>query len=400
MIIELHMLQNFAPSCLNRDDTGAPKECEFGGYRRARISSQCIKRAIRDYFRETNLLSPEDVGYRTKKIQQMLVEALVSRDKSEDEAKKVVLKSLIGLGLEMARKMPEDTEYLMFVCKSEVEALADTMVQYWDKISQLPEQSLKSEKDDTEKGDTKKAGKKAFPEEVRKALLRSFDAGKAVDLALFGRMIADLPEKNIDAACQVSHAISTNKVNVEFDYFTAVDDLQPEEKTGAGMVGTMEFNSACYYRYANVDVNQLVDNLLGKPRAKATADELKEARALASTTIEAFIKASVNAIPTGKQTSMSAQNPPDFVFAVARDYGAWSLANAFARPVYPGKDGDVIQQSVVALVNYWNRLARAYGTDGIKAKPAFSLAEVPLDGLEKVENLDALIVAVDRAVTD
>ena len=47
MIIELHMLQNFAPSCLNRDDTNSPKECEFGGYRRARISSQCIKRAIR-----------------------------------------------------------------------------------------------------------------------------------------------------------------------------------------------------------------------------------------------------------------------------------------------------------------------------------------------------------------
>jgi len=374
MIIELHMLQNFAPSCLNRDDTGAPKECEFGGYRRARISSQCIKRAIRDYFMDNHVFSKENLAKRTLLIRDSLVKRLENSGKNTEQARSAVDKALSCLKL--APGTDGKTKYLVFAGEKEMSRLAETIANYWEQL--LTEEP---------------------PKELQKELLRILDGGKAVDLALFGRMLADLPVKNIDAACQVSHAISTNKVNVEFDYFTAVDDLQPEEKTGAGMVGTMEFNSACYYRYANVDVNQLVDNLLGKPRDKATADELKEARALASTTIKAFIKASVNAIPTGKQTSMSAQNPPDFVFAVVRDSGAWSLANAFAKPIYPGKDGDLIQQSVTALVNYWNRLARAYGEDGVKAKPALSLTDVPLDSLQKVENLDTLITAVDRVVT-
>ena len=111
--------------------------------------------------------------------------------------------------------------------------------------------------------EAKKAAKGAVPAEISKALQKVLDGGKASDLALFGRMLADLPDKNRDASSQVAHAISTHKVGMEFDFFTAVDDLKPEETSGSDHLGTVEFNSACFYRYLNVDVNELRKNLQG-----------------------------------------------------------------------------------------------------------------------------------------
>src|SRR5205814_5665072 len=125
--------------------------------------------------------------------------------------------------------------------------------------------------------DAKDAGKNAVPAPVKKAVLGVLDGGKAADLALFGRMIADLPDKNVDAACQVAHAISTNKVSFEFDFYTAVDDLKPDDTAGADMLGTVEFNSACFYRYSNLDLGQLVENLGGDEQ-------------LGRQTVEAFVR--------------------------------------------------------------------------------------------------------------
>src|SRR5712671_533258 len=128
-------------------------------------------------------------------------------------------------------------------------------------------------------------------------------------------MLADLPENNVDAACQVAHAISTNKIHsMEMDYYTAVDDLKPDDTAGADMIGTVEFNSACFYRYANLDLHQLKVNL------QDDADLTKK-------TAEAFLKAFVNAIPTGKQNTFAAQQKPSLVFAVVRTGGPMSLAN-------------------------------------------------------------------------
>src|SRR5690606_30773078 len=160
---------------------------------------------------------------------------------------------------------------------------------------------------------------------------KSLDGGRAVDLALFGRMLADLPDRNVDAACQVAHAISTHRVSAEFDYYTAVDDLKPDDTSGADMIGTVEFNSACYYRYANIDLRQLVKNLKGE--AEEVDAELAEAA------VRAFLIASRDAIPTGKQNSFAARNAPSFFLAVVRDRGAWSLANAFVAPVNGQQEG-------------------------------------------------------------
>ncbi len=403
MIIELHILQNFAPSCLNRDDTNSPKECEFGGYRRARISSQCIKRAIRwdSTFQKTlkDHLSARSVRF-PNQVYEELIKFGVGKSVADEIGKglEAIAKKASASqggedsggeekGTKQSTKTPDSyeldifkTPQMVFYTKDEVEECAKQIKALLDKGTK-PKDILKKNK----KG--------------KFVNLPVFPVPHSADIALFGRMVTSLHFVNIDAACQVAHAISTHKVGVEFDFYTAMDDLKgPQEEPGAGMMGTIEYNSACYYRYANIDVNQLKDNLLGKPREKATADELKEARALAGETVGAFIRAAVNAIPTGKQNSFAAQNPPSFVFAVARDSGTWSLANAFASPIQVGDNGDLVQKSVDALHDYWGKLVKVYGDKSIKAKPAVTLEATELKYLDTAANLDELIDMINRAV--
>lgn len=393
MFIELHILQNFAPSNLNRDDTGAPKDCEFGGYRRARVSSQCLKRAIRTAFRERGLLPDENLAARTKRLLEELVTRLVEKGKPGTEAPQVAEAALrgIGLGIEDDGK----TEYLLFLGEAEIAALADLCQRHWDSLAAIASPSGAAAPSAGPPGRAsaraaKRAGREVIPAEVRRALETVFNGGKAADLALFGRMLADRPEKNVDAACQVAHAISTNRVSVEFDFYTAVDDLKPEETAGADMMGTVEFNSACFYRYANVDLEQL--------RANLGSDEQ-----LARRTLEAFVRASVAAVPTGKQNSMAAQNPPSFVLAVARRTGLWSLANAFVRPVQPDQRGDLVQNSVAALDSYWGQLTGMYGDETVVGKWYATLDGGALkclgDKPARVANFEALVQDVAGAVT-
>src|SRR5690606_4445148 len=271
LFLEFHLIQNFAPSNLNRDDTGAPKDAIFGGQRRARISSQCIKRAIRSAATEYGLLPPENRGIRTRKLQALLLEKLNDRDQEEAQGKIAAALSSAGLKLKDDGK----TEYLLFLGQNEVAAFADLIRRHWD---DLPVVAGKKSKKDS---------KAAIPPEIVSQAKKLLDGGKAVDVALFGRMLADLPAVNQNAACQVAHAISTHRVEREFDYFTAVDDKGDEGDTGAGMIGQVEFNSATFYRYAVLDVNKLFENL--------QAD-----RELTLSSVSAFTEAIARAIPTGK----------------------------------------------------------------------------------------------------
>ncbi len=351
MLLELHILQNFAPSNLNRDDTGSPKDCEFGGYRRARISSQCFKRAMRQAMKDDGLLRPDDLAERTK----LLVTALRDRftrkhGKDVAEAEGVARAALAAAGLKLESNAK--TQYLLFLGNREIDAIEALCLARWDALKPAP-----AGEPVADGGTAAPAGrgrKKAAADApvVDTALSNAFkdllSGGKAADLALFGRMIADLPERNVEGSCQVAHALSTNAVNVEFDFYTAIDDLKPDDVTGADMLGTIEFNSACYYRYLNLDVDQLTVNLQGD------VDLTRRA-------VEAFVRAAVTAVPSGKQHSMAAQNPPSLVLAVARERGLWSLANAFVRPVRPDRDGDLVTQSIGRLDTHWGNVARMYG---------------------------------------
>lgn len=333
LFVELHLIQNFAPSNLNRDDTGAPKDALFGGQRRARVSSQCFKRAVRLYSRDQQLIPAEYRALRTKKLQALLLERLIGRDSEEAMGKIEVALAAAGLKLKDDGK----TEYLLFLGEREIASFAALVEAHWDDLI-IPAAGEK-------KG--KKESKAAIPAELAKQAKALLDGGKAVDVALFGRMLADLPQVNQDAACQVAHAISTHRVERDFDYFTAVDDVGGPDETGAGMIGQVEFNSATFYRYAALDVCKLLNNL-------------QEDKDLTASAIEALIQAMVRAIPTGKQNSFAAHNLPEFI-GVSLRKSPLNLANAFERPIQPRHDKSLTEQSVAALADYERKLAPVYG---------------------------------------
>lgn len=373
MLLELHILQNFAPSNLNRDDTGSPKTCEFGGYRRARISSQAIKRAIRREFDVSHLVPEEQRAIRSKRFVERIAEGLVRTGRPADLAPGVAEAGLALLDIALAKD--NKTQYLLYLGAAEVDRIVAFCDAQWEPLAA----AATAEKKSAKKGAQDEGAKK-----LAKELQTALDGGRAADLALFGRMLADLPERNIDAASQVAHAISTHQVSSEFDYYTAVDDLKPEDTAGADMIGTVEFNSACYYRYANVDLAQLKKNLGG--------DE-----ALAEATVRAFLVASRDAIPTGKQNSFAARNAPSFIMTVVRPAGAWSLANAFVNPVRPSGHG-IIANSMTALDKHWGELTSVYGapTGASIAFVATGEAELANLGAARVATFNELL---ERTVT-
>ncbi|MFT0621095.1 type I-E CRISPR-associated protein Cas7/Cse4/CasC [Ectopseudomonas guguanensis] len=334
LFVEFHLIQNFAPSNLNRDDTGAPKDALFGGHRRARISSQCFKRAIRLAAQEHELVAPEYRGVRTKKLKALLLERLAGRDPLEAESNIEVALAAAGLKLKDDGK----TEYLLFLGEAEIAGFAALIEQHWDELAGAPAGGEK-------KG--KKEAKASAPADVVKKAKALLDGGKAVDVALFGRMLADMPEVNQDAACQVAHAISTHRVEREFDYFTAVDDKGGPDETGAGMIGQVEFNSATLYRYAVVDAGKLLGNL-------------QQDRELTLSALEAFTQAVVRAIPSGKQNTFAAHNLPSFVGVCLRHAGPLNLANAFEKPIAPRHEASLTSLSVGELAKHESKLAAVY----------------------------------------
>ncbi len=371
MKLELHVLQNFAPSNLNRDDTGAPKDCELGGYRRARISSQCQKRAVRQAFVLDKLVSEDSLGARTKRLAISVADALASKHgRDREQSLHVAMGALEGVGLGRAKKKDAigdelwKTEYLLFIPKKTVAELAALLNGRWDELSALVSGAHADEPAEPATADDKKAkkgkadkkrdksdAKKAYPKDVGDAVTKLLDGARsAVDVALFGRMIADKPEWNVDACCQVAHALSTNRVQMDFDFFTAVDDFKPNDNAGSDMMGTVQFNSSCFYRYAVLDVGSLATTLEADP-------------ALVRRAVEGFVKAFVTAIPTGKQNGTAAHNFPSYVMAVLREGGpSLSLANAFLKPARPrGEDVDLVDDSIEKLESYAARLADPAG---------------------------------------
>lgn len=331
MFIELHLIQNFAPSNLNRDDTNNPKDCEFGGHRRARISSQSLKRAIRRmpvFARTTGAM----LGERSKWMARPIRDRLISAGKPEADAQAVATAFVSAYAGKMDAKSPEKTSVLIYFSHDELQRIVDGLLANWDTTV------------------TAAANGKTDDALVKQLVKDTQNRTGAPDIALFGRMLAEKPELNIDAACQVAHAISTHRINMEMDFYTAVDDLQTRESdegAGAGMMGFTGFNSACFYRYARVDWRQLVENLGGDV-------------GLARRTVEGFLRAALDAIPSGKQNSFAAQNPTSLALAVVREDGqSWNLANAFENPVRPGRETGLVEPSIRVLDSFWGNLTRA-----------------------------------------
>lgn len=316
--IDYHLIQTVPPSNLNRDDTGSPKTAMYGGVRRARVSSQAWKKAARTAFKDH--LDASDLGVRTKRAVELLADRILQRDASlgDDGARaraEAVVKAL-GIKTEpvKASKKVDDlpidpyekTSYLVFWSNRQMDRLADL--------------ALRHEKP------TSKAAKEAA------------DMDHGIEVALFGRMVADAADLNVDASAQVAHALSTHGVEIEQDYFTAVDDENPEEESGAGMIGTVEFDSATLYRYATVNIEGLRENLGGDDEATLRA-------------VEAFTRAFVTSMPTGKQNTFANRTVPDAVLVTVRTDQPVSLVGAFEDAIEAAASH--VRASVEALVRQY-----------------------------------------------
>ncbi len=350
MLIDIHMLQNHQPSNLNRDDTGAPKDAVFGGNRRGRISSQCLKRSVRRsvVFREA--FDPEQLAMRTQLLPQLLDEAM-ARLGVESELRQAVVQRAPEIGTESgkgakaeagdddtdtavteATPSTGETNQLIFISPEEVERLAQALVAVCRELT--PKKFLKAKIADITKAVAK--GGQPLP--------------RSIDIAMFGRMTTSVAFENVSAAVQVAHALSTNRLDSEFDYFTAVDDISGQ--SGAGMIGDVEFNSATYYKYFSVHWDDLVRNLAGD------ADMARRA-------VRALIEAAAMSNPSGKQNSFAAHNPPDLVLVEIRTRNIpLSYANAFLKPCRTGDGKSLMDASVTALADYLGRIVTMYALEG------------------------------------
>ncbi|GAA3357864.1 type I-E CRISPR-associated protein Cas7/Cse4/CasC [Saccharopolyspora gregorii] len=371
MILELHLLQSFPVSNLNRDDLGQPKSATFGGVPRARISSQSLKRAARDEFTDYGL-QKTNLGSRTKRLVIATAEELGKRGRDTEIAPAVAAAALGQLGFKVEKA--HRTQYLMFVGHRAIELLADFCEENWDPIAEAVEKAKASKKKDSD--EPVKIAKVKPEKEVAAAAKRIFDATRSADIALFGRMIADNSDFNVNAASQVAHAISTHAVATEFDYYTAVDDLKKDDEPGADMIGTIDFNTACYYRYINLDLTQLRKNLPGDEELVAQA-------------AKAWLDAFIETTPTGKQTTTAARTMPETLLGTVRNRGAWNLANAFLRPV---TGTDLLGTSTQRMFEHFEKLRGFYGDAALRtvAGAALSCGTDPLPAEDTVTGIDEL----------
>ena len=293
--IEYHILQSFPVTCLNRDDVGAPKTAIVGGNTRARVSSQCWKRQVRLSMQNFGI----KLGIRSKKVSEFVVKACVQRGASEEQATEC--------GKVISDSFSKDT--LFFFSESEAQAFADY----------AQEKSF----------DSKTLNDKELQKVAKKVLNPAIDG---LDIALFGRMVAQAADLNIEAAASFSHAISTHKVSNEVEFFTALDDLA--EEPGSAHMGSLEFKSATYYRYISLDLGQLWKTIGNENLANA---------------VEAFTKALFVAVPSARQTTQSGASPWEFAKIFIRK--GQRLQVPFETAV-KAKDGGYLQQSITALTDY------------------------------------------------
>ena len=300
LYVDFHVLQTVPPSCVNRDDTGSPKMAVFGGKTRARVSSQAWKHAMREIFKD--IFSEEQVGYRTKKVKNLLSEKIKELDGSiePEKADKLAEKALEACKIKSG---DDKKDVLFFISALQLRELAKA-------ILELQGNAELRDKDKEKK--------------LKKALKNN----PSIDLVLFGRMAANDPDLNYDAASQVAHSISTHAVSNEYDYFTAVDDCASEDNSGAGHLGTVEFNSSTLYRYATVNVQELREHL-----------DVEETL----TAVKGFAEAFMKSMPTGKQNTFANRTLPDMVYVTIRKDQPVNLVSAFEKPIMAGENGYVTE---------------------------------------------------------
>jgi CRISPR system Cascade subunit CasC len=408
--LELHIIQSVPVACLNRDDLNSPKTAVFGGIQRARVSSQSWKRAIREMTKEMD--TTMFMGNRSKRMVSELATRLEKKGIAKDVSV-IISEQVANIVETLDSKIDADgykkIKTLMFFSDAEYNAIVNAVT---DNIKVLAEKvksssdAIDASKETLKKLDDEKkqdAAKKELEnlenelEKNRKSLVKAFgdkairDAIKsaklkdAADIALFGRMVANDHSLTVEAASMFSHALSTHKADNEIDFFAAVDDLQPKEESGAGMTGTLEFNSATYYRFAALNLDMLAD-------AEHLVSMTKEER---QSVVRTFIEATIKAIPGARKNTMNGNTLPAYVLGVVREKGhPIQLVNAFENPVRPSMKGFAVE-SINRMNIEYSDIKETWGIDAVFAKAVMkeSLEKEIKERLGSIEtcSLDDLI---------
>ncbi|MGX9417839.1 type I-E CRISPR-associated protein Cas7/Cse4/CasC [Vibrio sp. RC27] len=309
--INIHTLISHPSSMMNRDDSGMQKTAVFGGTVRSRISSQCLKRAIRqsDLYGE----AVAETSIRTNKMDELLA---LCKQEMPDIEPKLIEDVLLNMGSKVKSEKNKET--------GETTRHFDAVQPY--AIGAIRE-AINMVKEGTELKELKKIVQ--IP---------------TYDVALSGRMDASCPQRNVEAAMSVAHSVTTHDADIEVDWFTACDDLAEQ---GSGHIGTTEFSAGVFYRYASINVDLLAKNV------KASIEDV-------STIVNTMIRCFAQVTPNAKQKTFAAYNQADFVMA-AQSNQPISLANAFRKAI--ANNGDVMENSIIALVKHYEKLCKAYELD-------------------------------------
>jgi len=367
-IIDVSILQTVPPSNINRDDTGSPKTARYGGVRRARVSSQAWKRATRTAFNAS--IGESKKGIRTKRVVELLGDRIQARDASiqTPRAHELANAALVAAGFKLTKPrksteenpLPEEAGYLLFLSSRQLDRVAELCVAA-----------------NTDEG--------VKPEFDKKVLREVLDSEHSIDISLFGRMVAEATDLNVDAACQVAHAISVHAVDNEYDWYTAVDDHKAgddEEDAGAGMIGTVEFNSSTLFRYATVDVDALQKNL---GNAEATQLAVRE-----------FLRAFITSMPSGKQNTFANRTLPDAVVISLRTTQSVNPVGAFEEAI---TGSTRVKTASEKLAKEVLEIDAAFGTAPEKTWVVrIGDATAALDDLGERVTLDAAVSAAGEAV--
>lgn len=341
--LEFHILQSFPVSCLNRDDLGSPKSAVIGGVSRARVSSQCWKRAIRLQMRELGYC----IATRTKLIAATIREKCIALGATEEQATACGNWTAKAFATKVDKNGVSDT--LFFISDSEACKIAK---EFQDK-------------------QFKEIAAKELQNICKKAIDPVHDG---LDIALFGRMVANAADMNVEAAASVAHAISIHKVSSEIDFFTAVDDCKKEEESGSAHMGNLEFNSATYYRYISLDLGQLTETLKTEDIAPA---------------VEIFTKALFLAFPAARQATMSAATPWDHAIVTLRK--GQRLQLPFNTPVRTSAEyPDIVSAGIAELKKRYDSCKNLYGSlFGLESEIEFG---------EDCKNFDEMLAAILKAI--
>lgn len=333
MLLEIHMLKNYPATNLNRDDMGAPKSCMFGGVQRSRISSQCLKRS----WRVSPLFQKEMAGHlgvRTRKMPQLVKKSLLEMGVGEEMAA-VAEKKLTGFANKAGKERDDGiTSQIVLYAPEDIQAIADAVKAQIDEAKDV------------------KAFAKLKATDIEKSVTGAGARPVSLDIALFGRMVTSTAFADVEAAMQVAHAFSTNRVIMESDFFVAMDDMiDNQEELGAGMMDNVDYNSSCYYIYASLDVDKLRDNLKNAENPEA----------LVKAVIPSLLRTMAYSNPSGKQNSFAGNVLPSAVLIEGKEYPVpVSYANAFAKPAKATMKADLVADSITKLQQHVVATAKAF----------------------------------------